>query len=34
MILLLDVRPKELYERGCLDAEHVVWVDPILLDNE
>jgi len=34
MILLLDVRPKELYERGCLDAEYVVWIDPILLDNE
>jgi hypothetical protein len=34
MILLLDVRPKAFYERGCLDAEYVVWVDPILLDNE
>ena len=33
-ILLLDVRSKEQYERGCLDAEYVVWVDPILLDIE
>src|SRR5579859_3627203 len=30
-ILLLDVRPKELYDRGCLNAECVVWIDPILL---
>lgn len=33
-ILLLDVRPKEQYERGCIDAEYVVWIDPILLDEE
>jgi ubiquitin carboxyl-terminal hydrolase 8 len=34
LILLLDVRPKEQYERGCIDAEYVVWIDPILLDDE
>jgi len=33
-ILLLDVRPKEQYERGCLNADNVVWIDPILLDEE
>ena len=33
-ILLLDVRPKEQYETGCLNADHVVWIDPILLDEE
>jgi hypothetical protein len=33
-ILILDVRPKELYERGCLNAPNVVWIDPILLDEE
>lgn len=33
-ILLLDVRPKEQYEKGCLNADHVVWIDPILLDEE
>lgn len=33
-ILLLDVRPKEDYDRGCLNAEHVVWMDPILLDDK
>lgn len=33
-ILLLDVRPKEIYERGCLNAPNVVWIDPILLDEE
>jgi hypothetical protein len=33
-ILLLDVRPKEQYEKGFLNAEHVVWIDPILLDAE
>jgi hypothetical protein len=33
-VLLLDVRPKELYETGCLNADHVVWIDPILLDEE
>jgi ubiquitin carboxyl-terminal hydrolase 8 len=33
-ILLLDLRPKELYETGCLNADNVVWIDPILLDQE
>jgi hypothetical protein len=33
-ILFLDVRPKEQYEKGCLNADHVVWIDPILLDIE
>lgn len=33
-ILLLDVRPKDEYEKGYLNAEHVVWMDPILLDDE
>jgi hypothetical protein len=33
-ILFLDVRPKERYELGCLNAEHVVWIDPILLNEE
>ena len=33
-ILILDVRPKEMYERGCLNAPNVVWIDPILLDEE
>ena len=33
-ILLLDVRPKDQYEKGYLNAENVVWIDPILLDDE
>lgn len=33
-ILLLDVRPKEEYEKGCLNTKQVVWIDPILLDEE
>lgn len=33
-ILFLDLRPKEQYELGCLNAEHVVWIDPILLNEE
>ena len=33
-ILLLDVRPKEQYDMGHLNAENVVWIDPILLDQE
>ena len=33
-ILLLDVRPKDQYQKGYLNAEHVVWIDPILLDDE
>jgi hypothetical protein len=32
-ILLLDVRAKEQYDKGCLNAEYVVWIDPILLDD-
>jgi hypothetical protein len=33
-ILLLDVRPRDQYEKGYLNAENVVWIDPILLDEE
>jgi len=33
-ILFLDVRPKSRYEKGCINAQHVVWIDPILLDSE
>ena len=33
-ILLLDVRSMEQYEKGFLNADHVVWIDPILLDQE
>ena len=33
-ILLLDVRPKDQYEKGYLNAENVVWIDPILVDDE
>lgn len=33
-ILFLDVRPKEAYERGYINADNVVWIDPILLDQE
>lgn len=33
-ILLLDVRPRDRYEKGYLNAENVVWIDPILLDDE
>lgn len=33
-ILLLDLRPRESYETGCLNADSVVWIDPILLDEE
>jgi hypothetical protein len=33
-ILLLDVRSKDQYEKGFLNADHVVWIDPILIDQE
>jgi hypothetical protein len=33
-ILFLDVRPKSRYEKGCINAQHIVWIDPILLDSE
>jgi hypothetical protein len=33
-ILLLDVRPRERYEKGCINARQVVWIDPILVDEE
>lgn len=33
-ILLLDVRPRESYDKGCLNAKQVVWIDPITLDEE
>ena len=33
-ILFLDVRPKSRYEKGCINAQNVVWIDPILLDSE
>lgn len=33
-ILLLDVRSKDQYEKGFFNADHVVWIDPILIDQE
>jgi ubiquitin carboxyl-terminal hydrolase 8 len=33
-ILLLDVRHRDDYEKGCLNAKQVVWIDPIILDEE